>query len=85
MSPGDPVFWLHHGQIDRVWWLWQAQKLEARLKDVAKTMTMNDMPPSRNGTLDDVNNMGVLGGDVLTRDLMSTLGGMGGKLCYIYE
>ncbi|KAK0651127.1 hypothetical protein B0T16DRAFT_453629 [Cercophora newfieldiana] len=22
-SPGDPAFWLHHGQIDRTWWMWQ--------------------------------------------------------------
>lgn len=85
ISPGDPAFWLHHAQIDRVWWLWQLQKLELRLKDLAKTMTMSDMPPSRNGTLDDLNNLGVLAGDVETRALMSTMGGMDGKLCYIYE
>lgn len=23
ISPGDPAFYLHHGQIDRVWWIWQ--------------------------------------------------------------
>lgn len=23
-SPNDPVFWLHHGNIDRIWWLWQS-------------------------------------------------------------
>ncbi|KAK1827501.1 hypothetical protein QBC39DRAFT_175773 [Podospora conica] len=85
ISPGDPAFWLHHAQIDRVWWIWQMQKLESRLKEVSKTMTMSNMPPTRNGTLDDVNNLGVLAGDVLTRDLMSTMGGMDGKLCYIYE
>lgn len=85
ISPGDPAFWLHHAQIDRVWWLWQLQKLELRLKDLAKTMTMSDMPPTRNGTLDDMNNLGVLAGDVETRALMSTMGGMDGKLCYIYE
>jgi hypothetical protein len=22
-SPGDPAFWLLHGQIDRVWTIWQ--------------------------------------------------------------
>lgn len=22
-SPNDPVFWLHHANIDRIWWLWQ--------------------------------------------------------------
>jgi tyrosinase len=23
ISPGDPAFYLHHGQIDRVYWIWQ--------------------------------------------------------------
>ncbi|KAK0609443.1 hypothetical protein B0T14DRAFT_441792 [Immersiella caudata] len=85
VSPGDPVFWLHHANIDRVWWIWQLQDLERRLVEVSHTMTMRNNPPSVNGTLEDVNNLGVLAGDVLTRDLMSTMGGMGGKLCYVYE
>lgn len=24
-SPNDPVFWLHHCNIDRIWWSWQAR------------------------------------------------------------
>jgi tyrosinase len=31
VSPGEPVFWLHHGQIDRHWWMW-ANYLEAEVK-----------------------------------------------------
>jgi tyrosinase len=23
ISPGDPAFYLHHSQVDRVWWIWQ--------------------------------------------------------------
>lgn len=23
VSPGEPTFWLHHGQLDRHWWMWQ--------------------------------------------------------------
>ena len=22
VSPADPVFWLHHGNLDRLWWVW---------------------------------------------------------------
>ena len=22
-SPGDPAFWFHHAQVDRIWWMWQ--------------------------------------------------------------
>lgn len=23
ISPNDPAFWLTHGQLDRVYWIWQ--------------------------------------------------------------
>lgn len=23
ISPGDPAFYLHHSQVDRVYWIWQ--------------------------------------------------------------
>jgi tyrosinase len=85
VSPADPAFYVHHTQLDRLWWIWQIQDLEKRLLDLAKTRTMRNSPPSEPGTLDDLTNMGVLGGDVPVRDLMNTMGGMGGKLCYIYE
>jgi tyrosinase len=41
LSPGDPLFWLHHSWLDSLWWKWQSQKLEARIKD----MTGPNMPP----------------------------------------
>ncbi|KHD74468.1 tyrosinase family protein [Actinoplanes utahensis] len=25
-APNDPVFWLHHCNIDRLWWLWQQSR-----------------------------------------------------------
>ncbi|KAH9863923.1 hypothetical protein J1614_009856 [Plenodomus biglobosus] len=31
VSPGEPVFWLHHGQVDRHWWMW-ANYLDAEVK-----------------------------------------------------
>lgn len=31
VSPGEPTFWLHHGQLDRHWWMWQ-NYLDAQLK-----------------------------------------------------
>ncbi|KAK3319670.1 hypothetical protein B0T19DRAFT_404239 [Cercophora scortea] len=54
VSPGDPAFWLHHAMIDRVWWIWQMQDLTKRLTEVSMTKTMNNQPPSANGTLDDL-------------------------------
>ncbi|KAK0502096.1 hypothetical protein EDD18DRAFT_1139169 [Armillaria luteobubalina] len=32
-SPNDPVFWLHHGYLDYVWWKWQGNN-ETRIKDL---------------------------------------------------
>ncbi|KAF1998609.1 Di-copper centre-containing protein [Amniculicola lignicola CBS 123094] len=31
VSPAEPVFWLHHGQLDRHWWMW-ANYLEKEVK-----------------------------------------------------
>jgi tyrosinase len=25
-APNDPAFWLHHCNVDRLWWLWQSQR-----------------------------------------------------------
>lgn len=35
-SPNDPIFFIHHTQIDRLWWLWQQQH-----PDVAGTYSGN--------------------------------------------
>jgi len=80
-SPGDPMFWLHHGQIDRTWWIWQNQDLANRQNQIAGTITIDNEPPSRNGTLTDYLNMGVNAPTVQIKDVTSTTAG---PLCYIY-
>lgn len=81
VSPGDPVFWLHHSQIDRVWWIWQNQDIKNRKDAIGGTITLNNNPPSRNGTLDDIVSIGVNGPDIAIRSLTSTTAG---PMCYIY-
>ncbi|RWA09323.1 hypothetical protein EKO27_g5783 [Xylaria grammica] len=39
LSPGDPVFFLHHGYMDRVWYQWQAQNLTTRLTEIGGANT----------------------------------------------
>jgi tyrosinase len=34
-SPGDPLFFLHHTYLDRVWWQWQSMNLSSRLTDMS--------------------------------------------------
>lgn len=33
-SPGDPLFYLHHAFIDKIWWDWQSADLDARLYSI---------------------------------------------------
>ncbi len=35
LSPGDPVFWLHHTYLDKLWWQWQSLNLSSRLTDIS--------------------------------------------------
>ncbi|KAI4591580.1 hypothetical protein KJ359_012795 [Pestalotiopsis sp. 9143b] len=34
-SPGDPIFYLHHTWLDKVWWDWQALNMTSRLTDIS--------------------------------------------------
>ncbi|EAQ83365.1 hypothetical protein CHGG_09769 [Chaetomium globosum CBS 148.51] len=81
ISSGDPAFFLHHSQIDRVYWIWQMLDLEKR-KDVFGTQTFLDMPPSPNVTLDDIIDISPLAPPIRLGDLMNTVGGS--PFCYVY-
>jgi tyrosinase len=35
ISPNDPAFWLTHGQLDRVYWIWQMLDLKKRSVSVS--------------------------------------------------
>ncbi|KAL4752251.1 hypothetical protein BDW72DRAFT_212133 [Aspergillus terricola var. indicus] len=52
-SPGDPLFWFHHAQVDRIWSIWQGLDLETREYALDGTLTLLNLPPSRNATLND--------------------------------
>ncbi|EKG19772.1 Tyrosinase [Macrophomina phaseolina MS6] len=80
-SPGDPAFYLHHSQIDRVWWIWQNLDPQRRTHTIAGTITIEDIPPSRNGTLDDFIDLGVNAPPMQLRNALSTTEG---PFCYIY-
>lgn len=88
-SPGEPAFWSHHANIDRVWWMWQMLDPDARAENVSTAvngpLTMNDQyAPHGNGTLSDLQNLGYVaeGKEVALGELMSTTQGI---FCYIYE
>lgn len=39
-SPGDPLFWFHHAQVDRIWSIWQALDFKAREYAITGTLTL---------------------------------------------
>ncbi|RYP75065.1 hypothetical protein DL769_003894 [Monosporascus sp. CRB-8-3] len=51
-SPGDPVFFLHHGFVDRMWRKWQIMD-DSRLRDISGCATPGDNcePLTRNTVL----------------------------------
>lgn len=67
--------------IDRTFWIWQNLDPRNRRDVVAGTLTVFNQPPSRNATLDDIVNLGVLAEDQRLGDLLDTTAG---PFCYIY-
>ncbi|KKY34132.1 putative tyrosinase central domain containing protein [Diaporthe ampelina] len=85
-SPGDPAFWVHHGQMDRLWTLWQARNPSTAYTQLDNGtyghITWANDPASRLTELDDIIDMGYAGPSVRIRDVMSTTSG---PFCYFYE
>lgn len=44
-SPGDPLFYLHHTWLDKVWADWQARNKTQRIKEIGGTNVMPDNQP----------------------------------------
>ncbi|KAK2623544.1 hypothetical protein QTJ16_007098 [Diplocarpon rosae] len=80
-SPQDPSFHFHHGQVDRLYSLWQGLNQTVRTKEVIGTRTIMNQPPSAPGTLDTIVFMGFLGPAETIGELSSTIDG---PFCYVY-
>ncbi len=49
LSAGDPLFYLHHAWIDRLWWNWQV-KDPARLLEIGgENIPASTLPPFLSG------------------------------------
>ncbi|KAM7186698.1 hypothetical protein V8F33_011685 [Rhypophila sp. PSN 637] len=42
VSPTDPIFWLHHSNMDRAWWSWQSRDLAKREKEISGPLIFFD-------------------------------------------
>jgi tyrosinase len=83
ISSGDPAFYLHHAQIDRVYWIWQMMDFQNR-QGVFGTNTLLNQPPSANTTVEDNIDLSPIASPIKIKNLMSTTGQNGSPLCYIY-
>lgn len=82
-SPGDPIFFLHHAQLDRLWTLWQKRNLTERQYAISGTATFLNYPPTPEFKLNDTIDLGKLSprGPQPIRDFLNTLDG---PFCYEY-
>lgn len=83
-SPGDPLFFLHHTQIDRLWALWQNKDPKNRGYAISGTGTFLNYPPSPEFKLSDTMSLGRLSpkGPVPLGAFMCT---RRGPFCYVYK
>ncbi|CAG8972828.1 hypothetical protein HYALB_00001247 [Hymenoscyphus albidus] len=82
VSTGDPAFYLHHAQMDRLWTIWQGLDPKNRQYKINGTTTMNNDPPSNVTQLGDFIDVGFAGGkNVTIHDILSTVRG---PFCYVY-
>jgi tyrosinase len=100
-SPSDPIFFLHHANLDRIWATWQAADLESRQFQVGGPIaprspvlgTWPYPPLPGNVTLEYVLDLGEVAGERLRVNvsrIMDTKGTMPGNdsrgiLCYQYD
>ena len=77
VSP-DPVFFLHHTQLDRLWWLWQQADIQKRRTEYLGKASRDSV---HFASLEDSIPMGGLSTDIKVRDIMVT---EMESLCYRY-
>ncbi|KDN46683.1 hypothetical protein RSAG8_04063, partial [Rhizoctonia solani AG-8 WAC10335] len=78
-SPNDPLFYLHHAQIDRIWALWQGRN-KARIQDYSGNTVQN--VTTNTALLSDMMTMIDLAENRTVESVMDT---QANGLCYTYE
>jgi len=77
----DPIFFVHHAQIDRVWWYWQQLQPTQRLEDYFGPNNISEPNALSQATLQDMLVMMDLDADMAVADVMDTRSNL---LCYKY-
>ncbi|KAJ5528724.1 hypothetical protein N7527_002117 [Penicillium freii] len=74
----DPLFYVHHAQLDRLWWRWQQENPRARLNEYEGKHMFNS---TENATIGDILLFGGFAENIPVSKVMDTEGGI---LCYKY-
>ncbi|KAF4615860.1 hypothetical protein G7Y89_g15255 [Cudoniella acicularis] len=77
-APNDPVFYLHHTQLDRMWWMWQQRDPQQRVWQYGGSSKDNS---AIEYSLDDVFKFGGFAPDKKVLEIMSTESEL---FCYRY-
>lgn len=82
-SPGDPLFYLHHTYLDRLWWQWEQINAKDRMFSIGGNTTVTEPPGGFvKMTIDYEMNMYDIVPNVTISDVVNI---QGGYLCYDYE
>jgi len=78
----DPVFYLHHTQVDRLWWMWQQQEpgRMAEFEGPSENVRIHKNK-TYTASAEDMISLGSLAPRVRVAELMSTESSL---LCYGY-
>jgi tyrosinase len=73
----DPVFFLHHTQLDRIWWRWQASRPARKFEYAGAASHGSEKPATTSDELD-------MGGLARMIPVSAVLDAANGMLCYTY-
>lgn len=79
---------VHHANLDRLWWSWQAQNLSVRFREISGPIYLMDYDNLQGGnvTLEFTLSVGQSAPNVTVGDVMDITSGAGdGIMCYIYD
>lgn len=91
-SPGDPLFYLHHANLDRLWWKWESANPSKRKTDISGPDTQFAYPfdffgeiPYKNITLNYNMFFGNLTSGATWVPIKNVMDISAGPLCYTYS
>ncbi|KAI0599277.1 hypothetical protein F4775DRAFT_552168 [Biscogniauxia sp. FL1348] len=80
-SPQDPIFWLHHTNLDRLWSIWQAEDPARRSQFNGTSTYLNPIGYTPEVDIDTQITFPVLGENITLGDASNP---MAGRYCYVY-